>query len=209
MAREATGSYGKPVGNVLEDPDLTLLLSNPQRITAIPGRKSDVRDAEWIADRLCHGLVPASYVPDRAQRGLRELTRYGTSLTQDRAREGNRLAKGLEGGNLKLGSVLTDITGTTGRAMLRAIARGADDPATRLAYRVGPVKASPAAFAAALTGIVTPHPRRMITTILDGSKVWRPAWPPWIWRLPVSSRPPPPPRRSCGPPRGWGPTPRR
>ena len=168
VAMEATGSYGKPVGNVLEDQGLTLLLANPQRIKAIPGRKSDGRDAEWIADLLRHGLVPASYVPDRAQRELRELTRYGTSLTQDRAREVNRLAKVLEGGHLKLGSVLTDITGTTGRAMLRAIARGEDDPATLLAYRVGPVKASPDAFVAALTGIVTPHPRMMITTILDG-----------------------------------------
>ena len=158
MAMEATGSYGKPVGNVLEDHAMTLLLAHPQRFQAIPGRKSEVRDADWIADRLRQGLVPASYVPDRAQRELRELTRYRTSLPPDRAREVNRLAKVLDGGHIKLGRVLTDLTGVTGRTMLRAIAQGEDDPATRLAYRVGPVN-TPAAFGAALTGILTPHQR--------------------------------------------------
>ena len=165
---EATGSYWKPVWNVREDHAMTLLLANPQRIKAIPGRKSEVRDAEGIADLLRHGLVPARYVPNRAQRAWRELTRYRASLTQDRTREVNRLAKILEGGNIKRGSVLRDSTGTTGRAMLRAIARSEDDPATRLACRVGPVKASPDAFVAALTGILTPHQRMMIDTILDG-----------------------------------------
>lgn len=84
---------------------------NPQRIQGIPGRKSDVRDAEWIADLLRHGLVLASYVPDRAQGQLRELTRYRTSLTEDRAREVPRLAKVLEGGHIKLGRVLTNLAG--------------------------------------------------------------------------------------------------
>ncbi len=168
VAMEATGSYWKPVWNVLEAVDWTLLLANPQRIKAIPGRKSDVRDAEWIADLLRHGLVPASYVPDRAQRELRELTRYRSSLTQDRAREVNRLAKVLEGGNIKLGSVLTDITGKSGRAILRALARGEDDPETLLACVVGPVKASADQLAAALTGILTAHQRLMIAAILDG-----------------------------------------
>jgi transposase len=168
VAMEATGSYWKPVWNVLEDHGMALLLANPQRIKAIPGRKSDVRDAEWIADLLQHGLVPASYVPDRAQRELRELTRYRTSLVQDRAREVNRLAKVLEGGNIKLGTVLTDLTGKTGRAMLRALARGEDDLEVLLRYVVGPVKASADQLVAALTGILTPHQRFLIGTILDG-----------------------------------------
>ena len=168
VAMEATGSYWKPVWNVLETADWTLLLANPQRIKAIPGRKSDVRDAEWIAELLRHGLILASFVPDRAQRELRELTRYRSSLTQDRAREVNRLAKVLEGGNIKLGSVLTDITGKSGRAILRALARGEEDPETLLGYVVGPVKASADQFVAALTGILTAHQRLMIRTILDG-----------------------------------------
>ncbi len=116
------------------------MLANPQRIKAIPGRKSDVRDAEWIAELLRHGLMPASFVPDRPQRELRGLTRYRSRLTQDRAREVNRLAKVLEGGNIKRGRVLTDLTGKSGQAILRALARGEEDPATWLHYVVGPVK---------------------------------------------------------------------
>ena len=168
VAMEATGSYWKPVWNVLEDADWTLLLANPPRIQAIPGRTSDGRDAEWIAELWRHGLIPARFVPDRPPRELRELTRYRTALVHDRAREVNRLAKVLEGGTIQLGSVLSDVTGKTGRAMLRALARGEDDRAALLACVAGPVKASPEALVAALTGGLTAPQRFMIRPILDG-----------------------------------------
>lgn len=126
-AMEATGVYWKPVYNVLEG-HCTLLVANPEHIKAIPRRKTDPKDAEWIARLLRHGLVRASYIPERAQRELRELTRYRTGLLQDRARVVNRLQKTLEGGNLKLASVLTDITGVSGQRILQALLRGENDP---------------------------------------------------------------------------------
>jgi transposase len=158
VAMEATGSYWKSVWNVLEDQGWTLLLANPQRIKAIPGRKSDVRDAEWIAELLRHGLIPASVVPDRAQRELRELTRYRSSLTQDRAREVNRLAKVLEGGNIKPGSVLTDMTGKSGRippgpVLVRAPGRRCT-PGTR----IRPPSSSISSIGSARSGRLWPWP---------------------------------------------------
>lgn len=167
IAMEATGSYWKPLWNVLEDQGMELLLANPQRIKAVPGRKSDVRDAEWIADLLRHGLIPKSYVPNRAQRELRELERYRSSLTDERAREANRLQKVLEGANLKLGTVLTDITGKSGRAILRAIAQGKDNPEELANLTVGNVKASKEDLAEALSGYVGAHQRYMMAMILD------------------------------------------
>jgi transposase len=102
---------------------------NAQHIKAVPGRKTDVRDAEWIADLLRHGLLRASFIPDRSQRELRELTRYRTTLIHDRANEVNRLQKVLEGANIKLASVATDILGKSGRDMLEALVGGASDSA--------------------------------------------------------------------------------
>jgi len=104
VAMESTGVYWKPVYNLL-DGAVELLVVNAQHITAVPGRKSDVRDAEWIADLLQHGLVRGSYIPDRPQRELRELTRYRTALVREQTREFNRLQKVLEGANIKLASV--------------------------------------------------------------------------------------------------------
>src|SRR5215472_4044883 len=123
VALEATGSYWKPVWNLLED-RFELLLANAQHIKTVPGRKTDVKDAEWIADLLRHGLLKPSFVPDRAQRELRELTRYRTSLVQERAAEANRLQKVLEGANLKLASVASDVRGRSGREMLEALVAG-------------------------------------------------------------------------------------
>jgi transposase len=168
VAMEATGSFWKPVWNVLEDQGMELALANPQRIKAIPGRKSDVRDSEWIADLMRYGLIAPSYVPNRDQRELREMTRYRTSLVGDRAREVNRLEKVLEGANIKLGTVLTDITGKSGIAILRAIAAGVEDPDGLSQLTVGPVKASREQFSRALTGYVNSHQRYMISLILDG-----------------------------------------
>src|SRR5207247_6783334 len=114
---------GQPVYNLLEG-NVELLLVNPSHFRNVPGRKTDVNDAEWLAELLQHGLLKASFVPERGQRELRELTRYRTSLVRDRAREVNRLQKTLEGANIKLGDVATDITGVSARQMLRALVSG-------------------------------------------------------------------------------------
>ena len=136
VAMEATGVYWKPVFNVLEEcgeefgKPFKLLLANAAHVKAVPGRKTDVKDAEWLADLLRHGLIRGSFVPDREQRELRELTRYRTALLRDRAREVNRLQKTLEGGNIKLAAVLTDITGVSGQKILDALLSGESDPGT-------------------------------------------------------------------------------
>jgi transposase len=121
VAMESTGVYWRPIWNVLEG-EMELLLVNAQHIKAVPGRKTDIKDAQWIADLLQHGLLRASFVPPRPQRELRELTRYRSSLVADRARLVNRIHKVLEDTNIKLCSVVTDITGKSGRAILRVTA---------------------------------------------------------------------------------------
>ncbi len=127
VAMESTGSYWKPIWNLLED-RFELLLANAAHLKAVPGRKTDVRDAEWIADLFRHGLLRASFIPPRPERELRELVRYRTTLVRERASEINRLAKVLEGANVKLGSVSTNIGGVSGRAILAALAEGTTDP---------------------------------------------------------------------------------
>ncbi len=110
VAMEATGAYWKPIYNILEG-QFELLVVNAYHVKTVPGRKTDVRDAEWIADLLQHGLLRGSFIPPRPQRELRELTRYRTALVRERASEVNRLQKTLEGANLKLASVATDVVG--------------------------------------------------------------------------------------------------
>jgi transposase len=123
VAMESTGVYWECIWNVLEG-ELELLLCNAQHIKAVPGRKTDVKAAEWIADLLQHGLLRASFVPPRPQRELRDLTRYRSSLAADRARLINRIQKTLEDTNIKLASVATDITGKSGRAIFEAMLQG-------------------------------------------------------------------------------------
>jgi transposase len=131
VAMEATGVYWKPVYNILEARGrFTLLVANAQHIKAVPGRKTDIKDAEWVATLLRHGLIRGSFIPDRQQRELRELTRYRTALLQERAREVNRLQKTLEGANIKLAAVLSDITGVSGQRILDALLAGETDPAS-------------------------------------------------------------------------------
>src|SRR5207248_2384608 len=122
VAMESTGVYWKPLWNLLEG-QFELLLVNAQHIKAVPGRKTDVQDSEWLADLLRHGLLRASFVPDREQRELRELTRYRASLVRERTREINRLQKTLEGANIKLAAVATDILGKSGHDILVEIGR--------------------------------------------------------------------------------------
>ena len=125
VAMEATGAYWKPVYNVLEAHGaFTLLVVNAEHFRAVPGRKTDVRDAEWLASLLRHGLLRASFIPHREQRELRELTRYRTSLIRERASEVNRLQKTLEMANVKLAAVLSDITGASGQRILQALLDG-------------------------------------------------------------------------------------
>lgn len=130
-AMESTGSFWKPIYNLLEG-QCELLLVNTRHLKLVPGRKRDVKDAEWIADLLRHGLLQASFVPARPERELRELTRYRTSLVRERAAEVNRIQKVLEGANIKLASVASDVMGVSGRAMLAALVAGQED-ATEMA----------------------------------------------------------------------------
>ncbi len=130
VAMESTGVYWQPIWNLLED-SFELLLVNARHIQAVPGRKTDVRDCEWIADLLRHGLLQASLVPARDQRELRELVRYRTSLARERAPEVNRLQKTLEGANIKLPGVASDILGVSARQMLEALVAGHADTQAR------------------------------------------------------------------------------
>jgi len=139
VAMESTGVYWKPIWNVLEG-EMELLLCNAQHIKAVPGRKTDVKDAEWIADLLQHGLLRASFVPPRPQRELRDLTRYRSSLAADRARLQSSIQKTLEDTHSKLASVASDITGQSGRAILRAMLEGEQNPEILAALARGRMK---------------------------------------------------------------------
>ncbi|GAC1366004.1 MAG: IS110 family transposase [Ktedonobacteraceae bacterium] len=160
-AMESTGVYWKPVYNLLES-SLTLLVVNAQHMKAVPGRKTDTKDAEWIADLLRHGLLKASFIPSVPQRELRELTRYRVRLTEERAREVNRVQKTLEDTNLKLGDVVSDIMGKASRMILWAIVEGESDPVRLADVAVGRVKAHKDELEAALTGQVQEHHRFLL-----------------------------------------------
>lgn len=153
--------YWKPVFNLLEG-SFEVLVVNAQHIKAVPGRKTDVKDAEWIADLLQHGLLKASFIPSGPQRELRDLTRYRVRLTEEKAREVNRVQKTLEDTNLKLGDVVSDIMGKASRMILQAIADGETDPARLAAFAVGRVHATQQQLEAALKGNVTDHHRFLL-----------------------------------------------
>lgn len=161
IAFEATGVYWKPVFNLLEG-CFEVLVVNAQHIKAVPGRKTDVKDAEWIADLLQHGLLKASFIPSGPQRELRDLTRYRVRLTEEKAREINRVQKTLEDTNLKLGDVVSDIMGKASRTILQAIADGETDPGQLAALAVGRVRADQEQLEAALKGKVTDHHRFLL-----------------------------------------------
>ncbi len=161
IAMEATGVYWKPIYNLLEG-DFEILVVNAHHIKTVPGRKTDVKDAEWIADLLSHGLLSASFIPSAPQRELRELTRYRTKLVEERTREINRLQKTLEDTNLKLGDVVSDVMGKAAQMILRAVVDGETDPVRLAALAVGRVRASQETLERALTGKVTAHHRFML-----------------------------------------------
>jgi transposase len=166
VAMESTGVYWTPIYNLLEGLDLTLLVVNAQHIKTVPGRKTDVKDAEWIADLLRHGLLRASYIPDRPQRELRELVRYRRSLVGTRAQVVNRIQKVLEGANIKLASVATNVVDASGRAMLEALLRGSDDPKVLAGLAKGKLREKLPALEAALQGLMGTHQRLLLASHL-------------------------------------------
>jgi transposase len=135
---------------------------NAQHVHQVPGRKTDVRDCEWLADLLRHGLLRASFVPDRPQRELRELVRYRTSLVRERGRAINRLQKTLEGANLKLTSVASNVVGRASWAILTTLVAGETDPALLAAQAGDRLHASRAELERALDGRVGPHQRFLV-----------------------------------------------
>jgi transposase len=160
-AMESTGDYWKPVYYLLEG-HVALLLVNARHIKAVPGRKTDVKDAEWIADLLRHGLLRASFVPPREQRDLRDLTRQRTKLVEEHARVLNRVQKVLESANIKLASVATDIGGVSARAMLKALIAGDTDPNALAELARGRMRGKLGELPAALTGSVREHHRFLL-----------------------------------------------
>jgi transposase len=159
---ESTGVYWRPIYNLLEGL-FTLLVVNAQHIKAVPGRKTDVKDAEWIADLLRHGLLRGSFIPSRPQRHLRDLTRHRTLLVQERARTINRLQTVLEDANIKLASVVTDIRGVSARAMLEAMIAGEQDVSVLAALARGRLRAKRQELAEALQGHFLPHHSFLLT----------------------------------------------
>ena len=162
VAMEATGVYWRPVWHVLADGDFTLVLANAAHVKNVPGRKTDVADATWLAELLAHGLVRASFVPDAPTQTLRALLRTRKQLVRERASHVQRLQKTLEDANLKLASVLTDVTGTSGRAILEALVAGETEPATLAALANQRVRAPRGKLEEALRGRVTSHHRFLL-----------------------------------------------
>jgi transposase len=151
VAMESTGIYWRPIFNILES-EFDILLVNAQHIKHVTGRKTDIKDAQWIAELLQHGLLKASYVPDAEQRDLRELTRYRAKLVQERTREINRVQKVLEDANIKLGSVTSKVLGVSGREMIEQLIAGQDDPTVLAQLARGRLRPKIAELEKALTG---------------------------------------------------------
>ncbi|AFC28183.1 transposase IS116/IS110/IS902 family protein [Paenibacillus mucilaginosus 3016] len=166
VAMESTGVFWKPIVNLLEAEQIEFLVVNAQHMKAVPGRKTDVKDAEWIADLLRHGLLKASFIPDRNQRELRELVRYRRSLIQERAREHNRIQKVLEGANIKLASVVSDIMGVSSRDMLEAMVNGETDPEKLAGFARRTMKKKKEELELALRGNMTAHQRLILKSML-------------------------------------------
>ncbi len=166
VALESTGVYWRPVFNILES-DFVVIVVNAQHIKQVPGRKTDIKDAEWIADLLQHGLLKASFIPEAPQRALRDVVRYRTALIQERSREINRVQKVLEDTNLKLGSVVSDVMGVSAREMLVSIIDGLDDPAALAQLAKGRMRSKIADLERALTGNVQDHHRLMLRLHLE------------------------------------------
>lgn len=161
VAMESTGDFWKPVYNVLEG-TFEIFLVNAKHVRNVPGRKTDAKDSEWLAELMMHGLLRASFIPPKPQRALRDLTRYRRTVIQERTRLVNRVQKLLEGANIKLSSVATDIMGVSGRAMLAEIAAGQTDTALMADLAKGLLRKKIPELQKALTGFVEPHHRFLL-----------------------------------------------
>jgi transposase len=162
VAMEATGVYWRPVWHILEDGEFELVLANAAHIKNVPGRKSDVKDCQWIAELLAHGLVRGSFVPDGQTQELRNLLRTRKQLVRERTRHAQRIHKTLEEANIKLDSMLADVLGKSGRAMLDAMVAGESDPERLAALAHKGVKCSQAELCEALRGRLTDHHRFLL-----------------------------------------------
>jgi len=167
VGMESSGSYWKPVYNVLELLGLNVMVVNPQHMKNVPGRKTDVKDAEWISDLLRHGLLKASYIPNKEQRELREISRYRKSLVEERAREKNRLEKVLEGANIKLSSVLKDLTGFSARNLIKGAISGkvTEENIDEMLY--SSVKLKREELLIAMDGVMTKVQKKLVKAIID------------------------------------------
>lgn len=176
VAMESTASYWKPLYNILEAEGIPAMVVNAQHIKALPGRKTDTLDAEWIADLLRHGLLRASYIPPKPQRELRELLTYRKSLTVDAASEQNRIQKMLEGGNMKISGTISSIMGKSGLHLLTCIINGEAVTAGDIRRMASEglissrLKATPEELADDLNGVLTPVQRKMVSICLEHIK---------------------------------------
>jgi transposase len=166
VAIESTGVYWWPVFNLLEE-GRVITLVNPQHVKAVPGHKTDVKDREWLADLLRHGLLKARFIPPRPIRDLRELTRYRKTLIQERAQEVNRLQKVLESANIKLAAVASDVVGASARRMLEALIRGEQDVEAMAQLAHARMRRRLPELRQALVGVVRPHHRVLLRRMLD------------------------------------------
>jgi transposase len=165
VAMESTGEYWRPVFNILEG-NLEVILVNARHIKAVPGRKTDIKDAQWIAELLQHGLLRASFIPPVEQRDLRDLTRHRSNFVRERVNLVNRVQKVLEGANIKLGCVASDVLGVSGRAMLGAIVDGNSSPELMAELAQGTLRQKQDLLVEALEGRVRPHHKFILAQLL-------------------------------------------
>lgn len=165
LAMESTGVFWKPIYHLLEDA-FEIVLVNAQHLKKVPGRKTDVKDAEWIADLLQHGLLKASFIPSSEQQAVRDLTRTRVRLIQERTRLINRIQKVLEDANIKLASVVSDLMGVTGQAILKALVAGQEDPVSLAHLAPGSLVRKEEQLQAALQGKLAAHHRLQLEELL-------------------------------------------
>src|SRR5271155_1377075 len=167
IAMEGTGDYWKPVWHILSDGEFELVLANAAHVKNVPGRKTDVNDATWLADLMAHGLIRGSFVPDQQTQEMRNLLRTRKQLVRQRSSHIQRLQKTLEDANIKLDSVISDVLGLSGRRMIEALIAGETDPGALAALAHRRIKATPAELEAALRGRVTAHHRFLLRVHLQ------------------------------------------
>jgi transposase len=167
VAMESTGSYWKPIFNLLEMEEIPAILANAQHIKAVPGKKTDMKDSEWIAKLLRHGLLKASFVQPRQDRETKELVRYRGSIIEERAREFNRMDKVLQGANIKLSSVASSVETKSGMDMIRSIANGEVEPEMLAQMARGTMRSKVDELKKALTGLIQPHQQMLLSSMTD------------------------------------------